>query len=76
MSFTFADVTKLPPVCLQSIIAPESNTEEAPKTPNSLLFKYFLDSMEELHDRIITLSDTECEELVMLIKQRERDTTK
>ena len=76
MPFIFADVTKLPPVCLHSIIGPEQNTEEATKTPNSLLFKYFLDSIEELHDRIITLNDTECEELVMLIKQRDRDTTK
>ena len=76
MPFIFADVTKLPPVCLQTTIGPECNTEDATKSPNSLLLKYFLDSIEELHDRKITLNDTECEELVMLIKQRDRDSTK
>ena len=75
MLFVFSDVTKLPAIYLQDLVVPEENLEELPTTPNALLFKYFLDTMQDLHDREITLSDTECEELVMLIKQRERDTT-
>ena len=70
------DITKLPPVCLPSSSDVEESMEEAQETPNASLFRYLLESMQELHDQEIHLTDTECEEFIMLVKQRERDTKK
>ena len=42
-------------------------------SPNQLLFKLFIDHLKDVHDREIQLTDFECEQLVSLIEQRERD---
>ena len=71
-----ADVTKVPPVKLRSSSFGKKETEQRGKTPNDILFEYLTDSIKDLHEREIHLTDTECEELLMLIKQRDRDTSK
>ena len=54
--------------------AREIHTQKAPvQPPNAALFSLFHSSLKGVHDREITITDFECEQLVSLIQQRERD---
>ena len=52
---------------------PSSQPFESSSSPNDTLFNLFLESVNDMHNRELHLSDTECEQLVGLIRQRERD---
>ena len=72
-----ADSTKLPPVLVDRATgALATRRDDAAQTPNDLLLRHLLEAVSELHEREVLLTDAECEELLVLIKRRDRDTTR
>ena len=60
----------------QTSTVTSSDGPQPSSTPNCLLFKLFLENLKATHDREVDLQDAECEQLISLIRQRERDTDK